>query len=359
MRATRICATMSNSFIRGLGIVDPPASMLLAGEADTQQKSDTRATASGKAEPPPSWKKRNALTEFKKNLSRKGTFPEGEGEEKYADGSSFKGERSNGKRHGKGCFWWPDRGLYVGIFCEGFMHGLGEMRYPAGGKYNGELKLGKRCGLGGYLYSQHQTEPHLEYLGQWDDDRPHGWGLRLSKDEGVYLGAFMCGQRHGRGIFISKKNETKRKGPAAAAQKSSFLSFLRVIIKDGEWQTDEFHGVQVNLQEDVGRHTENLATGEDEVQELSEEEQKEAMIRAEENLQRKLVEQSGGMQDVTVVELLDILRSRELKTITSKALVNDIDAMLNVLSKARGLVDLSGRQTTKIYSHYADRVLGF
>ena len=75
---------MSNSFIRGLGVVDPPSSsMLLAGEVDTMKKSDTLVTASGKAEPPPSWKKRNALTEFKKNLSRKGTFSEGEGEEKY------------------------------------------------------------------------------------------------------------------------------------------------------------------------------------------------------------------------------------------------------------------------------------
>ena len=100
------------------------------------------------------------MTEYKKNLARKGNFPEGEGEEKYADGSVYKGERSHGKlpighkrcpfytnirdagkRHGKGCFWWPDRGLYVGIFCDGYMHGLGEMRYPAGGKYNGELKL--------------------------------------------------------------------------------------------------------------------------------------------------------------------------------------------------------------------------
>jgi hypothetical protein len=354
---------MSNAFIRGLGVVDPSDAFLLAREADSRSSTEmpSRFTASGKSEPPPSWKKRNAFAEFKKNLARKGSFPDGEGEEKYADGSSFKGERSNGKRHGKGCFWWPDRGLYVGIFCEGFMHGLGEMRYPAGGKYNGELKLGKRCGLGGYLYSSHATEPHVEFLGQWDDDRPHGWGLRLSKDEGVYLGMFTSGQRHGHGIFISKKNETKvtkRRGAAAAPEKSSFLTFLRVIIKDGDWENDEFCGVQMNMQEDVGKHTENLASGEDEVQELSEEEQKQAMIKAEENLQRKLAEQSGT-HGVTIVELLDILRSRELKTITSKALVNDIDSVLEVLAKARGLVDLSARQTTKIYSHYADRVLGF
>jgi hypothetical protein len=351
---------MSNSFIRGLGVVDPPASSLsLATEVDSHFKSEMRVAVSGKAEPPPSWKKRNAFAEFKKNLARKGTFPEGEGEEKYADGSSYKGERSNGKRHGKGCFWWPDRGLYVGIFCEGFMHGLGEMRYPAGGKYNGELKLGKRCGLGGYLYSRHATEPHQEYLGQWEDDRPHGWGLRVSKDESVYLGMFMSGQRHGPGIFTSKKNETKRKGPGAAAEKSSFLSFLRVIIKDGQWETDEFRGVQMSLQEDVGRHQDNLAGGEEEMQELSEEEQQQAMIKAEENLQKKLAEQSAGKQDVTIVELLDILRSQMLKTITSKALVDDIDIILNMLAKARGLVDLSERQTVKIYSHYADRVLGF
>jgi hypothetical protein len=236
------------------------------------------------------------------------------------------------------------------------MHGLGEMRYPAGGKYNGELKLGKRCGVGGYLYSRQALEPYVEYLGQWDEDRPHGWGLRLSKDDGVYLGMFSMGQRHGRGVFISKKSESKRRGGAA---EKSFLSFLRLIIKDGEWEADEFRGVQMNLSENVGNHQENLASGEDEVQELSEAEQAQAMAKAEENLQQRIAEQSAGKQDVTIVELLDILRSRELKTITSKALVNDIDAVLNILSKARGLVDLSCRQTVKIYSHYADRVLGF
>jgi hypothetical protein len=236
------------------------------------------------------------------------------------------------------------------------MHGLGEMRYPAGGRYNGELKLGKRCGAGGYLYSKHAFEPFVEYLGQWEDDKPHGWGLRLNKDDGIYLGMFNMGQRHGRGIFISTKSESKRKGAAAA---SSFLSFLRLTIKDGEWEADEFRGAQVILSENVGNHQENLAGDEEEAQELSEEEQAAARAKAEETLQAKLANQSAGKGDVTIVELLDILRSKDLKTITSKALVNDIDAVLNILSKARGLVDLSCRQAVKIYSHYADRVLGF
>lgn len=329
---------------------------LAKNDGGTGAGTEMQTSSKGKPEPPPSWKKRNPLTEYKKNLARKGTFPEGEGEEKYADGSVYKGERSHGKRHGKGCFWWPDRGLYVGIFCEGFMHGLGEMRYPAGGRYNGELKLGKRCGVGGYLYSKSALEPYVEYLGQWDDDRPHGWGLRLNKDDGIYLGNFSMGQRHGRGVFISTKSESKKRGGAA---ETSFLSFLRLIIRDGEWEADEFRGVQVNLSENVGNHQENLASGEDEVQELSQEEQAIARAKAEESLQMKLAQQSGDQQDVTIVELLDILRSKELKTITSKALVNDIDTVLNILSKARGLVDLSSRQTVKIYSHYADRVLGF
>jgi hypothetical protein len=236
------------------------------------------------------------------------------------------------------------------------MHGLGEIRYPAGGKYNGELKLGKRCGLGGYLYTKQAIEPYVEHLGQWEDDRPHGWGLRLSKDDSIYLGNFNMGQRHGHGIFVSTKSETKRRGVSA---ETSFLSFLRLIIRDGEWEADEFKGVQVNLSENVGNHQENLAGGDEEAQELSEEEQAAARAKAEDSLQMRLAQQSEGKQDVTIVELLDILRSKELKTITSKALVKDIDTILSLLAKARGLVDLSCRQTLKIYSHYADRVLGF
>jgi hypothetical protein len=89
---------MSYSLIRGLGVVDPPEStLLLSTGAGAQTISESQPTKSGKPEPPPSWKKRNPLTEYKKNLARKGTFPEGEGEEKYADGSVYKGERSHGK----------------------------------------------------------------------------------------------------------------------------------------------------------------------------------------------------------------------------------------------------------------------
>jgi hypothetical protein len=345
---------MSYDFLKGLGVMDPP-SFVEATEAGTE--TFAVATKPGKAQPPPTWKKRNGLTVFKQNLGRKGTFPEGDGEEKYADGSIYKGERSNGKRHGKGCFWWPDRGLYVGFFHEGFNHGLGEMRYPAGGKYNGELKLGKRCGLGGYLYSRHTDEPQVEFLGQWEDDRPHGWGLRLSRDDSVYLGMFVHGLRHGKGIFVSKKSESKRRGPGA--EKRSFLSFFQLIIRDGDWEGDEFRGAQLCLSEEIGPRQENLAGGEEEGRELSEEEQAEALAQAQDNIQKKLQQQSAGKQDVTIIELLDILRSKELKSLTSKSLVRDIDAIINLLARARGLVDLSARQTVKIYSHYADRVLGF
>jgi hypothetical protein len=219
----RLAPKMSYAFLRGLGVIDPPASSLLVEEEDAAPIQAVQSSSAViKPQPPPSWKRRNQLNEFKKCLSRKGCFPEGDGEEKYADGSVYKGQRSRGKRHGQGCFWWPDRGLYVGFFHDGFMHGLGEIRYPSGGRYNGEFKLGKRSGLGGYLYSRQTCEPHAEYLGQWEEDRPHGWGLRLSKDDGVYLGAFDNGLRHGRGISMSKKNESKRRG--AAAEQAGLLS---------------------------------------------------------------------------------------------------------------------------------------
>jgi hypothetical protein len=102
-----------------------------------------------------------------------------------------------------------------------------------------------------------------------------------------------------------------------------------------------------------------LASGEEQLQEPTEEDNSGATERAEENLQKKLAEQSVGKSDVTIVELLDILRSGPLKTITSKVLIKSIDQVLDVLSRARGLVDLSSRQTTKICARYTDRVLGF
>ncbi len=73
-----------------------------------------------------------------------------------------------------------------------------------------------------------------------------------------------------------------------------------------------------------------MASGEEQLQEPTDEENSGAMERAEENLQKKLAGQSVGKSDVTIVELLDILRSGPLKTITSKVLIKSIDQVLDV-----------------------------
>ena len=53
---------------------------------------------------------------------------------------------------------------------------------------------------GMYFYSQHDDEPHKEYIGQWRNDHFYGIGKRLSKDGTMYLGNWKKGLRHGDGI---------------------------------------------------------------------------------------------------------------------------------------------------------------
>lgn len=70
--------------------------------------------------------------------------------------------------------------------------------YPDGSKYKGELKDGKRHGQGAWL-----RPDGTKYIGQWFNDRPEGQGTITWPDGKKYVGQWKNGKRHGQGAEIS------------------------------------------------------------------------------------------------------------------------------------------------------------
>lgn len=63
---------------------------------------------------------------------------EGYGEERWVDGSSFKGTYKRGEKHGEGVFTWPDGSVYEGQFLHNDIHGSGTYLWADKRKYSGK-----------------------------------------------------------------------------------------------------------------------------------------------------------------------------------------------------------------------------
>ncbi len=70
----------------------------------------------------------------------------------YPDGSKYKGETWDGKRHGQGVWQRPDGTRYAGEWKNDRPDGQGTISWPDGKKYVGQWKNGKRHGQGAEIY---------------------------------------------------------------------------------------------------------------------------------------------------------------------------------------------------------------
>lgn len=100
----------------------------------------------------------------------KNNYKHGQGKELYADGSEYQGEFKQDKWDGKGLLIGFDRlpgiltSKYIGFFKNGQFEGFGECLYNNGEKYIGQYREGKRCGKGTYYW------PNLKDLQNYEGD---------------------------------------------------------------------------------------------------------------------------------------------------------------------------------------------
>lgn len=90
---------------------------------------------------------------------------------------------------------------FMGTFRDGLKDGEGEERYSDGTMYKGNFKEGWRDGMG----ELSRRNGKVIYHGEWKNDMHHGQGVRIYDNvhPGTYRGDFQVGQRHGRGALTT------------------------------------------------------------------------------------------------------------------------------------------------------------
>lgn len=204
---------------------------------------------------------------------------EGYGKFSWPDGSTFCGEVSGGKRHGRGVYVAADKiTTYDGDWFEGKRHGHGRLTYdtqessyyegqweagqkhgkgrqvwPSGNVYEGHWKQGTMSGQGTMLWCD---GPHEHYSGHWEQGHPHGEGchkwLAPERSEAEvrdgpsqqmnnrYTGQWQMGVRQGAGVFYYA-NGSKYSGiwQQNVKQGHGRYSFEDGRVYDGPFEQDQ------------------------------------------------------------------------------------------------------------------------
>lgn len=129
-----------------------------------------------------------------------------EGEETYEDGSSYKGQLSDGRRHGKG-YWKSETEEYTGQWRNDQRDGHGKQTWQDGRTYDGQFKEGKFHGRGRMeWYTQTGL---MVYDGEYLDDLKDGKGKYVWPDNRCYDGEWKRGQRWGRAVYTNSNNQKR------------------------------------------------------------------------------------------------------------------------------------------------------
>lgn len=118
----------------------------------------------------------------------------------YASGNYYVGEIKDGKRHGKGTFYFSNGFKYEGEFKNGVIEGQGTFYYDDGNIYNGEFVNNIRQGKGTMNYSNGD-----KYEGNWLEGKKSGKGIYTFANGDIYDGTFESGNQNGKGI-LKKSN---------------------------------------------------------------------------------------------------------------------------------------------------------
>lgn len=124
----------------------------------------------------------------------------------WPDGRKYTGRFKNNLQHGEGEYIVPGNGgdtVFRGTWKNGKLHGLGSARYPNGNLYEGFFKEGLRDGHGILKEGRFLSSSSI-YIGQWLQNKRHGYGVLDNEKEGEkYMGMWQDDCRHGNGIMVT------------------------------------------------------------------------------------------------------------------------------------------------------------
>jgi len=121
---------------------------------------------------------------------------EGQGADVSANGCSYTGSFSGGKRGGRGVYSCPTGYKYDGFWLADVQTGQGTETLPTGEKYTGDFVAGKRQGRGEMTYADGST-----YFGDFRNGLRDGVGNGKYKDGSEYQGDWKNDKRNGEGSY--------------------------------------------------------------------------------------------------------------------------------------------------------------
>ena len=127
----------------------------------------------------------------------------------------YKGDKKNGRMHGKGVYTYASGNVYNGDWVKDNMHGKGCLTFPDGDMYDGDWVNSDKHGRGVFTYASGDV-----YDGDWVKDAKHGKGIYTYVDGDMYDGDWVNSDMHGRGVFTYASGK----------------------VCDGDWVKDEFQG---------------------------------------------------------------------------------------------------------------------
>ena len=110
-------------------------------------------------------------------------------------GNRYEGQYLNGKRHGKGSYYFANGDKYIGDWVEDKKHGLGASSLAVG-RYEGEFVDDKMHGKGVFYFADGSS-----YQGEWIDNKQDGHGIFIWINGDRYEGGFKDGKLHGKGSY--------------------------------------------------------------------------------------------------------------------------------------------------------------
>ncbi|KAL6469436.1 hypothetical protein MHYP_G00229600 [Metynnis hypsauchen] len=81
----------------------------------------------------------------------------GAGEQRWTDGSTYRGESVDGLKQGGGVFTWASGEAYEGSFYKDYRHGSGTYSWPDGSRFTGKFYLNRKEGYGVHVFPDGTT----------------------------------------------------------------------------------------------------------------------------------------------------------------------------------------------------------
>lgn len=163
---------------------------------------------------------------------------EGQDRQYFSDGGFFEGLIANRKKQGFGRHCWPDGEEYVGDWNDDKPHGSGQWKGRDGDRYEGGFRHGLRHGFGRYTFADGSYSE-----GTFVKDKLNGHGKRVFADGQVYEGQWKDNKPHGSGMD-SWKDGSQYKGEywEGYRQGQGRYTFADGGFFEGNFLEDNFEG---------------------------------------------------------------------------------------------------------------------